>query len=49
MVFDLVNGGALLDYIISHTHLSEKIARPFFRQILSAVGLILIFLKHKRK
>jgi len=38
MVFDLVNGTALLDFIISHSHLTEKVARPFFRQILSAVG-----------
>eukprot|EP00732_Lithocolla_globosa_P002928 Lithocolla_globosa_v1_NODE_2103_length_2166_cov_21.216011.p1 type:complete len:650 gc:universal NODE_2103_length_2166_cov_21.216011:2048-99(-) len=37
LVFDLVDGGALLDYIISHGHLKEKLARPFFRQMLSAV------------
>ena len=38
MVFDLVSGGALLDFIISHDFLTEKAARPYFRQILSAVG-----------
>jgi len=38
MVFDLISGGALLDFIISHNFLTEKAARPYFRQILSAVG-----------
>lgn len=38
MVFDFINGGALLDFIISHNFLTEKMARPFFRQILAAVG-----------
>jgi len=38
MVFDLVDGGALLDFIISHNYLTENLARPFFRQILSAVA-----------
>ena len=49
MVFDFINGGALLDFIISHNYLSEKVARPFFRQILAAVGsffkFLFIFLK----
>jgi len=44
MVFDFINGGALLDFIISHNYLSEKVARPFFRQILAAVGSFLKFL-----
>jgi len=38
MVFELVDGAALLDTIVSHGHLKEKVARPLFRQILEAVG-----------
>jgi serine/threonine protein kinase len=38
MVFELVDGTALLDYIVSHGSLKEKAARPLFRQILEAVG-----------
>jgi len=37
LVFELIDGSALLDYLIAHGHLKEKAARPFFRQILSAV------------
>ncbi|KAJ3129949.1 serine/threonine-protein kinase KIN2 [Nowakowskiella sp. JEL0407] len=35
--FELVNGGQMLDYIISHGRLKEKHARKFIRQIVSAV------------
>ncbi|KAJ1555040.1 serine/threonine-protein kinase KIN2 [Nowakowskiella sp. JEL0078] len=35
--FELVNGGQMLDYIISHGKLKEKHARKFIRQIISAV------------
>lgn len=35
-----VNGGQLLDYIISHGKLREKQARRFARQIASALGKI---------
>ncbi|KAL1918641.1 uncharacterized protein VTP21DRAFT_2663 [Calcarisporiella thermophila] len=37
MIFELVNGGQLLDYIISHGRLKEKQARKFARQIASAL------------
>ena len=37
MVMDLVDGVSLLDHIISHGHLKERNARPYFRQLLSAV------------
>jgi len=37
MVFDYVNGGQMLDYIISHGRLKEKHARKFARQIGSAL------------
>ncbi|KAJ3329974.1 serine/threonine-protein kinase KIN2 [Blyttiomyces sp. JEL0837] len=35
--FEFVNGGQMLDYIISHGKLKEKSARRFIRQIVSAV------------
>ena len=38
MVFELVDGTALLDYIVSHGFLKDKPARQLFRQILEAVG-----------
>jgi serine/threonine protein kinase len=38
MFMEYVNGGQLLDYIISHGKLKEKQARRFARQILSALG-----------
>ena len=38
MIFDYIEGSALLDFIIAHSFLPEKSARPFFRHILSAVG-----------
>lgn len=38
MFMEYVNGGQLLDYIISHGKLKEKHARRFARQILSALG-----------
>jgi len=41
MVFELVDGAALLDTIVSHGHLKEKVARPLFRQILEAVGSLM--------
>ncbi|KAI8916037.1 kinase-like domain-containing protein [Gorgonomyces haynaldii] len=37
LFFDLVQGTQLLDFIISHGKLSEKLARKFMRQIVSAV------------
>lgn len=38
MFMEYINGGQLLDYIISHGKLKEKHARRFARQILSALG-----------
>jgi serine/threonine protein kinase len=38
MIFEYVSGGQMLDYIIAHGKLREKLARKFFRQIVSAVG-----------
>lgn len=37
MLFEYVNGGQMLDYIISHGRLKEKQARKFGRQIASAL------------
>ncbi|KAK0547336.1 Serine/threonine-protein kinase [Tilletia horrida] len=37
MVFEFVNGGQMLDYIISHGRLRERAARKFARQIGSAL------------
>jgi serine/threonine protein kinase KIN1/2 len=37
MLFEYVNGGQMLDYIISHGRLREKQARKFSRQIASAL------------
>lgn len=37
MLFEYVNGGQMLDYIISHGKLKEKQARKFSRQISSAL------------
>jgi len=37
MVFEYVNGGQMLDYIISHGRLRERVARKFARQIASAI------------
>ena len=37
MLFEYVNGGQMLDYIISHGRLKEKHARKFGRQIASAL------------
>ncbi|KAI1769426.1 hypothetical protein GGR53DRAFT_461583 [Hypoxylon sp. FL1150] len=37
MLFEYVNGGQMLDYIISHGKLKEKQARKFSRQIASAL------------
>jgi serine/threonine protein kinase len=39
MLFEYVNGGQMLDYIISHGKLKEKQARKFSRQIASATAL----------
>lgn len=38
MVFEYVNGGQMLDYIISHGRLRERTARKFARQIGSALS-----------
>ena len=38
MFFEYVNGGQMLDYIISHGKLKEKQARKFARQIVSLLG-----------
>ncbi|KAJ8607299.1 hypothetical protein MRB53_040397 [Persea americana] len=37
MIFEFVDGGQMLDYIISHGRLKEKQARKFARQIASAL------------
>ena len=37
MVTEYVNGGQMLDYIISHGRLKERVARKFSRQIASAL------------
>ncbi|KAJ7689046.1 hypothetical protein B0H17DRAFT_1331972 [Mycena rosella] len=37
MVFEYVNGGQLLDFIIAHGRLRERVARKFARQIASAL------------
>ena len=37
LVFEYVNGGQMLDYIISHGRLRERVARKFARQIGSAL------------
>lgn len=39
LFMEYVNGGQLLDYIISHGKLKEKQARRFARQIVSALGM----------
>lgn len=38
MFLEFIEGGQLLDYIISHGKLREKLARKFARQIVSALG-----------
>jgi len=43
MIFDFINGSSLLDFIVSHNFLTEKVARPLFRQILSAIGILMFF------
>lgn len=40
MFLEYVDGGQLLDYIISHGKLREKQARKFARQIVSALGKV---------
>lgn len=42
MFLEYVNGGQLLDYIISHGKLREKQARKFARQIVSALGKLFL-------
>ena len=37
MIFEYINGGQMLDYIISHGRLRERVARKFARQIGSAL------------
>lgn len=39
MFLEYVDGGQLLDYIIKHGKLREKLARKFARQIVSALGM----------
>jgi serine/threonine protein kinase len=41
---EYVDGGQLLDYIIGHGKLKERQARKFARQILSAIGNVLVCL-----
>ena len=38
MVFEYVSGGQMLDYIIAHGRLRERVARKFARQIGSALA-----------
>ena len=38
LIFELVEGAQMLDYIISHRRLKERMARKFFRQMVSAVA-----------
>ncbi|KAH8115844.1 kinase-like domain-containing protein [Phellopilus nigrolimitatus] len=38
MVFEYINGGHVLDYIISHGRLCERVARKFSRRIGTALG-----------
>jgi serine/threonine protein kinase len=38
MFMEYVDGGQLLDFIISHGKLKERLARRFARQIVSALG-----------
>lgn len=38
MVFQFIDGGQMLDYIISHGRLRERAARKFARQIASALN-----------
>ncbi len=40
MVFEAIDGGQMLDYIISHGRLRERAARKFARQIASALDYI---------
>ena len=40
VVFEYINGGQRLDYIISHGHLCERVARKFARQIGSALDYL---------
>lgn len=47
LFMEYVDGGQLLDYIISHGKLKERQARHISRQIASAIGNI-IFRKAKR-
>ena len=42
MFLEYIQGGQLLDYIISHGKLREKLARKFTRQIVSALGNMLL-------
>jgi serine/threonine protein kinase len=44
MILEHVDGGQMLDYIISHGKLKEKHARKFARQIASALGTYLVHL-----
>lgn len=37
MVFEFIDGGQMLDYIISHGRLRERAARKFARQVASAL------------
>ena len=40
LIFEYIEGVQLLDFIMSHTKLSERMARKLFRQLLSAVDFL---------
>jgi serine/threonine protein kinase len=44
LFFEYVSGGQILDYIISHGKIKEKQARKFARQMLSAIGKLILIL-----
>jgi len=47
--FEYVNGGQMLDYIISHGRLKEHHARKFIREIISAVGKFKTYPRNKKE
>lgn len=42
LFMEYVDGGQLLDYVISHARLKEEQAREFARQIASALGMLFL-------
>ncbi len=40
LFFELIQGVQLLDFIVGHEKLSEKQARKFMRQMISAIGIL---------